>query len=119
MLREYEFTFVTKGDASEHERVKTIEGYEAILKRDGGAILKKSDWGVKRLAYPIKKCFKGQYVVYNLATTPANVAECERLIRIDDGMLRHLVVKVKDTVDIESRKAELAKADEMPKQLDA
>lgn len=109
MLREYEFTFVTRGDLPDAEKAKVVDGYEQILLRSGGAVLKKSDWGAKRLAYPIKKVFKGHYTHYDIATTPDDIAECERLIRIDDNILRHLVVKTRDQVDVEKRKAELAK----------
>ena len=109
MLREYEFTFVTKADLPETEKAKVLTGYEDILKRNGGEILKREDWGMKKLAYPIKKNFKGHYVFYDFASLPENIAECERLLRIDDNVLRHLVVKTHDRVDIEARKAELAK----------
>lgn len=111
MLREYEFTFVTKTDLSDGDKAKVLEGYEQILGREGGEIIKKDDWGTKRLAYPIKKNFKGHYVFYDLASTPANIAECERLLKIDDNVLRHLVIKIKDDVDVEARKAELSKAE--------
>lgn len=116
MLREYEFTFVTKTDSGDQDNKKVLEGYEAILGREGGVILKKNDWGTKRLAYPIKKSFKGHYVLYNVATVPANIEECERLLRIDDNVLRHLVIKTHDKVDVEKRKADLAKVDQVPQQ---
>ncbi len=108
MIREYEFTLVVKGDLSEADRSKVFAGYEEVLTANGGAVIKKNDWGTKRLAYPIEKNFRGHYVLYNLASTPADIAEAERLIRIDENTLRHFVVKVKDSVDVEARKAELA-----------
>ncbi len=110
MLREYEFTFVTKLDTPDGD-AQYLAGYEDILTVDGGEILRKDEWGTKRLAYPIKKNFKGRYVHYKLASLPKNIAESERLLRIDDNVLRHLVVKVSDRVDVEARKAELAKAE--------
>lgn len=111
MLREYEFTFVTKTESADREKDKVLESYEDILKRENGVILKKDDWGSKRLAYPIKKNFKGHYTFYDVASTPANIAECERLLRIDENVLRHLVVKVKDRVDVDKRMAELKAAE--------
>ena len=109
MLREYEFTFVAKGDLPEAERAKVISGYEEILLRNGGEVLKKDDWGMKKLAYPIKKTFKGHYVFFDIASLPENIAECERLLKIDENVLRYLVVKIGDSVDVEARKTELAK----------
>lgn len=55
MLREYEFTFITKADLPEAEKTKVLEGYEEILKRGGGEILEKKDWGVKKLSFPSKR----------------------------------------------------------------
>jgi small subunit ribosomal protein S6 len=110
VLREYEFTFVTKTDLPDGEHTKVLGNYEDILKRAGGEILKKDDWGVKKLAYPIKEQFKGHYTMYYFASTPENIAEAERKLRIDDNVLRYLVIKTVDRVDVEKRKAELAKA---------
>ena len=110
MLREYEFTLVTKADLPDGEKLKVVEGYEEILKRSGGEVIKKDEWGTRKLAYPIKKNFRGYYVHYDFASLPENIAECERLIRIDENVLRHLVIKIADTVDVEARKLELQKA---------
>ncbi len=111
MLREYEFTFVTKADLPEGEKAKVLSGYEEILARNGGEIVKKSDWGTKKLAYPIKKNFRGHYMFYDLTAAPDSIAECERLLRIDENVLRHLVVKIDENIDVEARKAQLAKQD--------
>ena len=59
MLREYEFTLITKGDQLEADYTTTAATYEGLMVKDGGEILKKDDWGTKRLAYPMKKCFRG------------------------------------------------------------
>lgn len=111
MLREYEFTFVTRADLPETEKGKVLSGYEEILAREGGEILKKADWGTKKLAYPIKKNFRGHYVFYDLTAAPDSIAECERLLRIDENVLRHLVVKIDENIDVEARKVELSKQD--------
>jgi len=87
LLREYEFTLVAKADIPEADRAKVFQSYEEILQRSGGQLLKKDDWGTKKLAYPIKKQFKGHYIIYDYASLPENIAECERLIRIDDNVL--------------------------------
>lgn len=108
MLREYEFTLISKTDISESAQTKVFEGYEEILKRDGGDIIKRDDWGTKKLSYPIRKNFKGHYVHYDCVTNPDNIAECERLLRIDENVLRYLVIKIGENVDVEARKKEIA-----------
>ena len=102
---------MTKADLPDAEKSKVLEGYEEILAREGGQIIKKADWGSKKLAYPIKKNFRGHYTFYDLTAAPDSIAECERLLRIDDNVLRHLVIKIDEGVDVEARKAELAKKD--------
>ena len=110
MLREYEFTLVAKADLPEADKQKLFACYEDILKRGGGELIKKDDWGPKRLAYPIRKNFRGHYVLYDAASSPDNIAECERLLRIDDNVLRFMVVKINNEVDVAVRRVELAKA---------
>ena len=120
-MREYDFTIITKGDLPEAEALKVLEGYEALMTKDGGEILKKDPWGNKKLVYPIKKCFRGNYVNYDFVGTPENLAEMERLMRIDDNVLRHLVVKLETgegKIDVEARKAALAKADREARERD-
>lgn len=120
MLREYDFTIITKGDLNETDNSKVIQGYEALMTLKGGEILKKDDWGQKRLAFPIGKSFRGNYVNYDFVGAPDSVAEMERLMRIDDNVLRYLVVRVDEetdgTIDIAERKAELAKQDREAKE---
>jgi small subunit ribosomal protein S6 len=115
VLREFDFTIITRGDLTEGDHAKAIGGYEALMTKDGGEIIKKDEWGNRKLAFPINKSFRGIYVNYDFVGTPENVAEMERLMRIDDNVLRHLIVRIDDSaegiVDIEARKAELAKAE--------
>jgi small subunit ribosomal protein S6 len=110
LLREYEFTVVAKADLPDADKQKIFAGYEEILKRDGGEFVKRDDWGSKRMAFPIRKNFRGHFMFYDTASTPASIAECERLLRIDENILRYLVIKIGDKVDVEARKVELAKA---------
>ena len=110
MLREYEFTMIAKAEMPDGERAKLLDTYENLFKKDGGEILRKEDWGAKKMAYPIKKCFRGHYFFYNLASKSEHIIEAQRLLRFDDNVLRYLVVKSSDDVDVTTRKEELANA---------
>ena len=91
------------------------------MTKDGGEILKKDPWGNKKLVFPIKKCFRGNYINYDFVGTPENLAEMERLMRIDDNVLRHLVVRLESgdgDIDIEARKADLAKQEREARERD-
>lgn len=122
MLREYDFTIITKGELSEGDNAKLLSGYEGLMTKDGGEILKRDDWGSKKLTYPIKKSFRGYYTNYDFVGSPDNVAEMERLMRIDDGVLRHLIVRTDDQegqIDISARKLDLAKQDKEAREREA
>ena len=119
MVREYEFTLITNGQLTEADTNTVLEKYENLLTADGGEIIKKDVWGSRKLAFPIKKQYRGHYVCYDLAAVPASIAEAERLMKIDDNVLRYLNVKLDDSVDVSARKAELAKAEVKAEQKDA
>ena len=66
---------------------------------------------MKKLAYPINKEFRGRYVFYDFIGNPKNLEEAQRLMRIDEKILRYLLVRVGEDADVDARKAELAKAE--------
>ncbi len=123
MLREYDFTVIVRGDLPESEAVKALNQYENLMVGEGGEVLKKDDWGVKRLAYPIKKSYRGYYVNYDFVGQPSSVAEIERLMRIDDNILRYLVVRVnedhKGDIDIAARKVEMVNQEREAREAEA
>ncbi len=112
MLREYEFTLILKPDLLD-DNLKTIQTkYETLFAKDGGQIIKKDSWGVKRLQFPIKKAYRGNYTIYDFVGTPQNLAEAERLMRFDENILRYMSIFLGEDVDVETRKIEIQKADE-------
>jgi small subunit ribosomal protein S6 len=111
LVREYEFTLITSGQLTEADTKTVLEKYENLLTAEGGQIIKKNVWGSRKLAFPIKKQYRGHYVNYDLAANSASIAEAERLMKIDDSVLRYLNVKLADEVNVDERKAEIAKAE--------
>lgn len=109
MLREYELTVIAKGDLPEPEVTKLLTRYETLMTNDGGEILQRTDWGNKKIAFAINKQHRGHYVNYDFVGTSANLSEIERLMRIDENVLRYLSVRVGENVDVKARKIELAK----------
>ncbi len=91
-MREYETIFVTKPDGAEEDRQKLIDKISELISKKNGEISKNDDWGVKRLAYPIKKYEKGRYTYLRYTFDPAGAEEIERTLRIDENVLRHLTV---------------------------
>ncbi|MBI2602525.1 MAG: 30S ribosomal protein S6 [Deltaproteobacteria bacterium] len=111
MLREYEVTIIVNAQLSPDASKKTLEKYEEIILQDGGAIVRKAEWGFKKLAFPIKGQFRGRYIHYDLSARPEHLKEAERLMRIDENVLRYLNVRIGENVDVNERKAELARAE--------
>jgi small subunit ribosomal protein S6 len=110
-MRRYETIFIARPNAAEDELEAIAAKTSAIIEGDGGSILRIDKWGLKKLAYLIKKESQGYYVFIDYAGIPASVAEIERVYRIDDRILKYLTVKIADTCDPEAVKEQLAKAE--------
>jgi small subunit ribosomal protein S6 len=108
-MREYEAMIIVKPDLPEAELTKMMTRWESIIGNEGGQIIKKDTWGVRKLAYPIRKTNRGAYFVYDVATKQDNIRELERVLKLDESVLRSIAVKLNDDVNIEERKVELQK----------
>lgn len=110
MLREYEMTVISRADMPEPDITKLLAKYEKLMTADGGEILKRDTWGSKKIAFPIKKQHRGIYTNYDFIGTSTNLTEMERLMRIDEDVLRYMSVFLGENVDAATRKDEIAKA---------
>ena len=91
-MNSYETLFVVKPDLSEEETKGVIEKFTAIIGEDG-AVTEVKEWGKRRLAYPINYINEGYYVLVDFEASPALPAELERRFRIDESILRAIVVR--------------------------
>ncbi len=110
-MRRYETIFIGKPNVAEDEIEAVINKTSSIIEGDGGTIIRIDKWGLKKLAYLIKKETQGYYVHIDYAAIPASVSELERIFRIDDKVLKYLTVKLDDSCDPEAIKEELAEAE--------
>jgi small subunit ribosomal protein S6 len=109
-LREYEFVYVIQPDASVEREAEIHGRIDQVITDHKGRLLLRDDWGKRRLAYEIRKFQKGHYFQVNYLGLGKEVAEIERLMRIDADILRYLTVQADDDVrDIETRVVEAAK----------
>ncbi len=92
-MNKYEIMFIVKPDVEEEARNQLIENLKAILTNGEGTVDNVNEWGLRDFAYEIKDYTKGYYVVVDTTTTPANIAEFERLSRINVNVLRHLTLR--------------------------
>ncbi len=108
-MREYEAMIIAKAELPEAELSKMVSKWESIIGTNGGQVVKKDSWGVRRLAYPIQKQSRGNYMVYDVATDSENMIELERILKLDENVLRSMIVKLADTVNVDERRIELQK----------
>jgi small subunit ribosomal protein S6 len=92
MPRQYEAVYIFDSALEEPAISEKLTRFHALIPQSGGDAVKVNHWGKRTLAYPIKKRETGYYVVANFTATPAQLPEFERAIKLDDGVLRHLVV---------------------------
>jgi small subunit ribosomal protein S6 len=97
-MRRYETIFILRPNVGEDEINKIIESTTQIILNEKGTILEINRWGIKKLAYLIKKESLGYYVYSDYAGTPAAVAEIERKFRIDDSVLKYLTIKTANSI---------------------
>ncbi len=97
-MRRYETIFILRPSVGEDEINKVVEGTTAIILDEKGTIIEMNKWGMKKLAYLIKKESLGYYVYCDFAGTPAAVAEIERKFRIDDSVLKYMTIKTANSI---------------------
>jgi len=90
----YESVFIARQDISSAQTEALTEQFSQIIADNGGAVSKKEYWGLKSLAFRIKKNRKGHYVLLNIDAPAAAVIEMERNMRINEDVIRYLTVKV-------------------------
>ena len=88
-MNKYEIMFIVKPDVEEEARNTLIENFKSILTANGGSVDNVNEWGLRDFAYEIK----GYYVVVDVTCAPAEIAEFERLSRINASVLRHLTLR--------------------------
>lgn len=98
-MRHYETTYILRPNLGEDQFTEIIERTNTIVTDDDGSIIDIDRWGIKKLAYEIKKEAQGYYVYMNYAAHGTTVSEIERIFRIDDRLLRYLTIKLADAID--------------------
>ncbi len=90
----YENVFIARQDISASAVEGLAERFASVVKENGGEVTKKEHWGLRSLAYRIKKNRKGHYVLFNIDAPWSAVQEMERQMRINEDVLRFLTLRV-------------------------
>lgn len=92
-MRNYEAMYILKPELEEEALDAAIARFEEVVKKDGGEIVKTDRWGKRRLAYEVKGYNEGIYILMNFAAPNSTSQELDRIFKIQDDVLRHLVIK--------------------------
>ena len=93
-MANYESVLIARQDLGASQVNSLVENLSEVLKREGGEVVKVDNWGLKNLAYRIKKNRKGHYVLLNITAPAKAIFEYERLMRLNEDVIRYMTIKV-------------------------
>ncbi|HAT53694.1 MAG TPA: 30S ribosomal protein S6 [Lactobacillus sp.] len=97
LATKYEITYIVRPDLDSEAKQALVERFDKILTDNGATIADSKDWSTRRFAYEIGGFNEGTYHVVNLTTDQEEALnEFDRLAKISDGILRHMIVKRDD-----------------------
>ena len=92
----YEYTYIARQDIQPQQVEAITNEFTNIITKNGGKIAKTESWGLRTLAYRIKKYKKGHYVHLNIDAPHAAIAELERLSRLHEDVIRYMTIRVEE-----------------------
>ena len=92
----YEGVFIARQDASSAQVEGLQDTFAALIEENGGKVTKREYWGLRNIAYRMKKNRKGHYVLFNIDAPSEAINELDRQLRLNEDVLRHLVVGVEE-----------------------
>ncbi len=93
-MRDYEMMFIIKPDLAEEAVAEIKEKLHKIIDDFGGEFVNEvPNWGKKRMAYRIEDYSEGIYALWNFKGQPQTVLELDRVIKISDSLLRHIIIR--------------------------
>jgi len=90
----YENVFIARQDISGAQVDALADSFTQLVADNGGEVKKREYWGLRNLAYRMRKNRKGHYVLMNIDAPPAALAELERTMRINEDVIRYLTIRV-------------------------
>lgn len=91
-MKRYEIMYIIRPNLEEQTRNDLIASLNNILTNNGSQEVKVDEWGIKDLAYEINDFKKGYYVVLDVVTPTEAVTELDRVMKIREDVIRHIVI---------------------------
>jgi small subunit ribosomal protein S6 len=98
-MRLFETLLLLSPELAADARASLLEGFKGVIGREGGVLRAEDHWGMRDLAYPVKKQMRGYYVRLEFSGPGALIAELERNIRIADGIFKFVTVRLEDATE--------------------
>ncbi len=95
-MKAYELLFFVDPSSNEEVRAGIMKRVEVAVTENGGQVDSVDDWGKRKLAFEIDKLNEGDYTLINFHADPTQIAELDRILRINDAVKRHMVVRRPD-----------------------
>lgn len=104
-MRRYEAVIIIEPDVPDDEVKALTEKFGELIKSQDGEVIKIEDWGIKKLAYLVRKRDKGRYILFDFVSGPTVISEIERQFKISENIMKYLTVKLDEDVDLEAFKS--------------
>ncbi|ADK67156.1 SSU ribosomal protein S6P [Olsenella uli DSM 7084] len=95
-MKAYELLYFVDPACTEEVRAGVMKRIDVAVTENGGTIDNVEDWGKRKLAFEIDKLNEGDYTLIDFHADPADIAELDRVLRINDAVKRHMVVRRTD-----------------------
>jgi small subunit ribosomal protein S6 len=99
-MRHYELLFVLRPTLTEEEAKAKVDFIKEVLDKNGAEISARQDLGIRKLAYSVKKFERGNYTVFYFKAPAAAISEIERIIRINEEIIKFLTVKYENKKEV-------------------
>ena len=91
-MKKYEVMYIIRPEVAEDARKALIEEVNAVFTSNESTVENVNEWGLRELAYEIKGCHKGYYIVLNVNATPEAIDEFTRVSNIKENIIRYIAV---------------------------
>ena len=95
-MKAYELLLLLNPSLDDDTRAGTLDKVQGVITADGGVVDSVDEWGKRKLAFEIGALSEGDYTLLDFHAAPGAIAELDRVLRITDGVVRHMLVHRED-----------------------
>ena len=95
-MKAYELLYLVDSTTDEESRAAVRERIDTAITEEGGKVDNVDDWGKRKLAFEINHVSEGDYTLIDFHANPTQIAELDRVLRINDNVMRHMIVRRED-----------------------